>query len=50
MKRFMQGIIVCAAALSVMMAGDIGFIETFSLAKDRNASLKQLIPGSEDYY
>lgn len=50
MKRFMLGLIVCATALSVMMAGDIGFIETFSLAKDRNASLKQLIPGTEDYY
>ena len=31
-------------------AGDIGFIEDFALAKDRNAALKQLIPGTEDYY
>src|SRR5438445_10002853 len=50
MKRFMLGFIVCATALSVMMAGDIGFIETFALSKDRSVSLKQLIHGTEDYY
>ncbi|MCI0704511.1 MAG: hypothetical protein L0241_25940, partial [Planctomycetia bacterium] len=31
-------------------AGDIGFIEDFALAKDRTTALKQLIPGTEDYY
>src|SRR5690242_20483884 len=31
-------------------AGEIGYIEDFSLAKDRAASLRQLIPGTEDYY
>jgi len=31
-------------------AGDINFNEDFALAKDRAASLKQLIPGTEDYY
>jgi hypothetical protein len=31
-------------------AGDIGFVEEFALAKDRTAALKQLIPGTEDYY
>ena len=31
-------------------AGDIGFVEDFALAKDRAAALKQLIPGTEDYY
>ena len=30
--------------------GDIGFVEDFALAKDRSAALKQLIPGTEDYY
>ncbi|MEJ6578845.1 MAG: hypothetical protein QNL33_10455 [Akkermansiaceae bacterium] len=29
---------------------DIGFIEDFALAEDRTAALKQLIPGTEDYY
>ena len=31
-------------------AGEIGWIENFSLATDREAALKQLIPGTEDYY
>ena len=31
-------------------AGDIGYVEDFALAKDRAASLKQLIPGTEDFY
>src|SRR5262245_64694390 len=30
--------------------GDIGYVEDFALAKDRAAALKQLIPGTEDYY
>jgi hypothetical protein len=30
--------------------GDIGYVEDFALAKDRADSLKQLIPGTEDYY
>jgi hypothetical protein len=30
--------------------GDIGFVEDFALAKDRTVALKQLIPGTEDYY
>jgi hypothetical protein len=30
--------------------GDIGFVEDFALAKDRTTALKQLIPGTEDYY
>ncbi|HVL12972.1 MAG TPA: hypothetical protein VM529_10430, partial [Gemmata sp.] len=31
-------------------AGDISYLEDFALAKDRAAALKQLIPGTEDYY
>ena len=31
-------------------ASDIGYVEDFSLAKDRATSLKQLIPGTEDFY
>ncbi len=31
-------------------ARDIGFVEDFALAKDRIAALKQLIPGTEDFY
>src|SRR5205814_1419979 len=31
-------------------AGEIGFIEDYSLSTDRTVALKQLIPGTEDYY
>lgn len=31
-------------------SGEIGFVEDFALARDREAALKLLIPGSEDYY
>jgi hypothetical protein len=31
-------------------AGEIGFVEDFALARDRAAALRQLIPGTEDYY
>jgi hypothetical protein len=31
-------------------AQDIGYIETFSLAGDRDAALKELVPGTDDYY
>ena len=31
-------------------AREIGFVEDFSLADDRGAALKQLIPGTEDFY
>lgn len=41
------GLLVGFAAAS---AGEIGFIEQFSLAPDRTVPLKQLIPGTEDYY
>ena len=33
-----------------VMAKEIGYIETFALAEDREAALSQLIPGTEDYY
>ncbi|MFZ2956601.1 MAG: hypothetical protein WA705_06900 [Candidatus Ozemobacteraceae bacterium] len=43
------------AAVQIMMpmrgrANEIGFIETFGLAEDRSVPLKQLIPGTEDYF
>lgn len=34
----------------VVMAGEVGFIERFSLSESRPEVLKQLIPGTEDYY
>src|SRR5438552_19146367 len=40
------------AILMVTMAaaGEVGYVEDFALARDRAASLRQLIPGTEDYY
>jgi hypothetical protein len=40
---------VLAAAAGVGYAGEVGFIEDFAI-RDRDAALKQLIPGTEDYY
>lgn len=31
-------------------SGEIGFVEDFALAADRAAALRQLVPGTEDYY
>ena len=31
-------------------AGEVGFVEDFALARDRDAALKQLIPGTDDYF
>jgi len=54
MRRSVQfGSSVLLAALittGFASAGEIGFLEDFALAKDRTVVLKQLIPGSEDYY
>lgn len=44
------GTIVAALLTSFAGAEEIGFIEAFSLAPDRTVPLKQLIPGTEDYY
>lgn len=35
---------------SMCFAGQVGFEEDFALARDRAVSLKQLIPGTRDYY
>jgi hypothetical protein len=33
-----------------VIAGEVGFVEDFALARDRATALRQLIPGTEDYY
>jgi autotransporter-associated beta strand protein len=46
-------LVLSALALATLAAhaeNEIGFIEKFALAPDREAVLGQLIPGSEDYY
>ena len=50
MKRGMILPLAILLAASALQAGQIGYVEEFSLAKDREAALKQLIPGTEDYY
>jgi len=41
---------VLVLAASVSMAGEIGFVEDFALAPDRERALAQLIPGTRDFY
>lgn len=39
-----------AAAAVLRAENEVGFIEKFALAKDREAALQQLVPGTEEYY
>jgi hypothetical protein len=41
------GTLLLAATLS---AADVGYVEDFALARDRAAALRQLVPGTEEYY
>jgi hypothetical protein len=50
MKRAILIVSALVAVSSAVWAAEVGFIEDFSLATDREAALKQLIPGTEDYY
>src|SRR5260370_5296405 len=50
MKRMMVSLAWAIFTVSMAYAGDIDFVEDFALAKDRALSLRQLIPGTEDYY
>src|SRR5438105_771816 len=50
MKRMMICLAWAICMVSAAEADDVEFVEDFALAKDRAASLRQLIPGTEDYY
>ncbi|MBI5759111.1 MAG: hypothetical protein HZA46_11395 [Planctomycetales bacterium] len=50
MSRILNLVVVVLTLTAVATAGEIGFVEDFSLAPDRTVPLKQLIPGTEDYY
>src|SRR6201993_466249 len=50
MKRLLVWVALAIFAVSTAAAGEVGYVEDFALAKDRAAALKQLIPGTEDYY
>jgi hypothetical protein len=45
-----SGLVGVLLFMPTTQAADIGYIEDFSLSKDRPAALKQLIAGTEDYY
>jgi hypothetical protein len=51
LQRASLAALVCGIVLTPSSrGGDIGYIEDFALARDRTDALKQLIPGTEDYY
>ena len=50
MRRVMPLGAVMLTIASISWGGEIEFVEDFSLAPDRTVVLKQLIPGTEDYY
>ncbi|MCH2123741.1 MAG: hypothetical protein MK165_03055 [Pirellulaceae bacterium] len=51
MKRLTLILVILVVGLARLgRAGEIGFIEDFALAADRTLALKQLIPGTEEYY
>ncbi len=43
-------IAVVALSAGLAFAGELGYLEEFALAKDREAALAQLIPGTPEYY
>ncbi|MCB1229711.1 MAG: hypothetical protein KDN19_05570, partial [Verrucomicrobiae bacterium] len=53
--RLERALICLTLLFSTLLPGafaddEIGYIETFALARDREKALEQLIPGTEDYY
>jgi hypothetical protein len=53
MKRALLILAAATAAFSASasaLAEEIGFVETYVLAKDKDEAIKQLIPGTDDYY
>ncbi len=52
MKSGLAAVVLCFVvfAISRVDGREIGFTEDFALAKDRTEALKNLIPGTQDYY
>ncbi len=42
--------VIMLSGIATSGGGEVEFVEDFALAKDREIALKQLIPGTEDYY
>ncbi len=49
-KTLISALVIVSLAVSLCPGGEIGYVEEFALAKDRAEALKQLIPGTDDYY
>jgi len=49
-KSFVVSYFFIGLSLNIFAGNEIGFIENFSINQNRVDSLKQLIPGTEDYY
>ncbi|MDB5388519.1 MAG: hypothetical protein JWM11_4165, partial [Planctomycetaceae bacterium] len=50
MRNILLLMAVMLTCASAVLAGEIDFVEDYALAKDRAAVLKQLVPGTEDFY
>ncbi|MEZ6058002.1 MAG: hypothetical protein R3C01_14985 [Planctomycetaceae bacterium] len=48
-RLFLTGMLLMSL-VATGRGGEIGYVEDFTLATDREAALKQLIPGTQDYY
>jgi len=50
MKRAL--LVLAAVLVSALSApaSEIGFVESYVLAKDKDAAIKNLIPGTDEYY
>jgi len=49
-RRLLMGAVCAMVCWNSFAANEIGYIETYSLSEDRTEALKQLIPGTRDYY
>ena len=45
-----SGLAIGVVVIPITEGADVGYIEDFALSRDRAEALKQLIPGTEDYY
>ncbi len=50
-NKIINGLIICGLiSTGSIIANEIGFIEDYSLSSNKEVPLKQLIPGTENYY
>ena len=49
-KALAIALVIVSITSTLSIAGEIGYVEDFALAKDRAEALKQLIPGTDEFY